>query len=150
MLRYFTLACGLVAATAGRAGAQTASVAAVPQTTEGGTHPASAPAAPTVYFTADQMPAFPGGDAALLKFLSSKLNYPSAALDRNLSGKVYITFTVDPEGRLLNPRVVRGLGFGLDDEALRLVRLMPWWNPGKINGQPVWVTLTMPISFRAL
>ena len=151
MLRYFTLACGLVAATAGRAGAQTASVAAVPQTTEGGgNRPASAPAAPTVYFTADQMPAFPGGDAALLKFLSSKLNYPSAALDRNLSGKVYLTFTVDPEGRLLNPRVVRGLGFGLDDEALRLVRLMPWWNPGKINGQPVWVTLTMPISFRAL
>ena len=150
MLRNFTLACGLVAATAGRAGAQTASVAAVPQTTEGGTRPASMPAAPTVYFTADQMPAFPGGDAALLKFLSSKLNYPSAALDRNLSGKVYLTFTVDPEGRLLNPRVVRGLGFGLDDEALRLVRLMPWWNPGKINGQPVWVTLTMPISFRAL
>ncbi|WP_310393928.1 energy transducer TonB [Hymenobacter sp.] len=157
MLRYFTLACGLVAAAAGQAGAQTASVAIVAQTDSGAsrstTAPAAAapaPAAPTVYFTADEMPTFPGGDAGLVKFLSSKLNYPAAALDRNLSGKVYLTFTVDPEGHLHDPRVVRGLGSGLDEEALRLVRLMPWWNPGKIHGQPVWVTMTMPITFRAL
>jgi protein TonB len=96
------------------------------------------------------MPTFPGGDAALLKFLGSKLNYPTAALDHHLSGKVYLTFTVDPEGHLHDPHVVRGLGSGLDEEALRLVRLMPWWNPGKIHGQPVWVTMTMPIVFRAL
>ena len=96
------------------------------------------------------MPTFPGGDATLLKFLSSRLNYPAAALDKRLSGKVFITFTLDPEGHLRDPRVVRGLGSGLDEEALRLVRLMPWWTPGKIQGQPVWVTLTMPIAFRAL
>ena len=48
------------------------------------------------------------------------------------------------------PRVVRGLGAGLDEEALRLVRLMPWWQPGKIHGPPVWVSVTMPIVFRAL
>ena len=113
--------------------------------------PPVAPAVlPSVYFTADEMPAFPGGDAALLKFLSGRLNYPTAALDKGLSGKVFITFTVDPEGHLHNPRVVRGLGSGLDEEALRLVRLMPWWSPGKIQGHPVWVTLTMPIVFRAL
>jgi protein TonB len=111
---------------------------------------ANAPAAPTVYFVADEMPQFPGGGAAMLKFVSSRLNYPAAALDRNVSGKVYVTFTVDPEGRLRDPHVVRGLGSGLDEEALRLVRLMPWWNPGKVQGQPVWVTLTLPITFRAL
>ncbi len=149
MLRYFILAFGAVAATAGRADAQTASVAVVAQT-DGGRAADAAPAAPTIYFTADELPTFPGGDAALLKFLSNKLNYPAAALDRHLSGKVYLTFTVDPEGHLHDPRVVRGLGSGLDDEALRLVRLMPWWNPGKIHGQPVWLTLTMPIAFRAL
>jgi protein TonB len=151
MFHYFTLVCVLVVATAGEARGQSASVAAVPSTASerAGAEP-PAPAAPAVYFAADEMPTFVGGDAALLKFLRSKLNYPVAALDRNLSGKVYLTFTVDPEGRLHNPRVVRGLGFGLDEEALRLVRLMPWWNPGKINGQPVWVTITMPIAFRAL
>jgi len=149
MLRCVIVACCIVAAT-GRARGQSTALAALTQT-EGGAHAApAAPAAPAVYFTADEMPAFPGGDAALLKFLTSKLNYPAAALDRNLSGKVYLTFTVDADGRLRDPRVVRGLDFGLDEEALRLERLMPWWNPGKINGQPVWVTLTMPIAFRAL
>ncbi len=154
MLQYLVSASVLLMAVAGRASGQTASVAPAAEAYEpsGVTSPAAppVPAAAAVYFTADEMPAFPGGDAALVKFLGSKLNYPAAALDRNLSGKVYLTFTVDPEGRLHNPRVVRGLGSGLDEEALRLVRLMPWWNPGKINGQPVWVTLTMPITFRAL
>ena len=110
----------------------------------------SAPAAPTIYFTADEMPTFPGGEASLYKFLGNKLNYPSEALDRNVSGKVYITFTVDPEGRLHDPQILKGLGSGLDEEALRLVRLMPWWNPGKINTQAVWVTMTMSIVFRAI
>ncbi|WP_210518923.1 energy transducer TonB [Hymenobacter terricola] len=150
MLRYFALICGLMAGAIGGADAQTASSVVLPQTDGGASTTKPAPAAPTIYFTADEMPTFPGGDAALLKFLGSKLNYPAAALDRNLSGKVYLTFTVDPEGHLHDPRVVRGLGSGLDEEALRLVRLMPWWNPGKIHGQPVWVTLTMPIVFRAL
>ena len=155
MLRYL-LSAGLLVGAASPIRAQTASI--IPSSpADGGVQVApavsapSAPAAtPTVYFTADEMPAFPGGDAALLKFLSGRLNYPTAALDKRLSGKVFITFTVDSEGHLHNPRVVRGLGSGLDEEALRLVRLMPWWTPGRIQGQPVWVTLTMPIVFRAL
>ncbi|GAA3966670.1 hypothetical protein GCM10022407_11180 [Hymenobacter antarcticus] len=148
-----------MAVAAGPVRAQTASIIA-PSVADGGvqTAPASSPssssaasaATPTIYFTADEMPAFPGGDAALLRFLSGRLNYPTAALDKRLSGKVFITFTIDSEGHLHDPRVVRGLGSGLDEEALRLVRLMPRWTPGKIQGQPVWVTLTMPIVFRAL
>ena len=146
---------GLLALAVGPVRAQTASVVATPAADGGGRGAAPVPAAPPVapapiYFTADEMPVFPGGSAALLKFLSSRLNYPVAALDRRLSGKVFVTFTVDPEGRLRDPRVVRGLGSGLDEEALRLVRLMPWWLPGTIQGQPVWVTLTLPIVFRAL
>ena len=146
MLRYFTLACGLLAVGAGPVAVQTASMAAVGTAAV----PAAVPVGPTVYFTADELPAFSGGDAALLKFLADRLNYPAAVLDRRLSGKVHLTFTVDPEGRLHDPRVVRGLGAGLDEEALRLVRLMPWWQPGKIHGPPVWVSVTMPIVFRAL
>lgn len=112
---------------------------------------ATAPeAAPAVLFTAEQMPSFPGGDPALAKFLAAKLQYPAAALDKSISGKVHVAFVVDAEGRLRDPHVVRGLGYGLDEEALRLVRLMPWWNPGKVQGRPVWVSFTMPIVFRAL
>lgn len=149
MLRIVPFACVLLLV-GGRAGAQTASLGDLaPTDGNQAASPASA-TAPTIYFAADELPTFPGGDAAMLKFLSSRLNYPAAALDRNLSGKVYLTFVVDPEGRLHDPHVVRGLGAGLDEEALRLVRLMPWWTPGKIHGQPVWVSVTMPIAFRAL
>ena len=148
MLRHFMPVVGLMLATGGLARAQIASVEVLTRS-EGGAA-AAAPAAPTIYFTAEEMPAFPGGDAALVKFLSGKVQYPAAALDRGLSGKVHVTFTVDPEGHLHAPRVVRGLGHGLDEEALRLVRLMPWWTPGKVHGQPVWVSVTMPIVFRAL
>ncbi|GAB3572559.1 energy transducer TonB [Hymenobacter daeguensis] len=147
MRRTLILISLLVAVAGGRAMAQVATADATAMQVEGGHATA---AAPTVYFTAEELPTFPGGDAALLKFLSSRLNYPAAALDRHLSGKVYLTFVVDPEGHLHDPHVVRGLGAGLDEEALRLVRLMPWWNPGKVHGQPVWVSVTMPIVFRAL
>ena len=133
---------------AGFASAQTASVA--PGTQAEGGAAAPAPAAPTVYFTAEEMPAFPGGNAAMLAFLGRKTNYPAEALDHRVSGKVHVAFVVDADGRLRDPQVVRGLGYGLDEEALRLVRIMPWWTPGKINGQPVWVRVTLPIVFRAL
>ena len=148
MRRNLTFISVLVVLAGSRAAAQKASADAAAQV-DGG-QAAAGSTTPTVYFAADELPSFPGGDAALLKFLSSRLNYPTAALDRHLSGKVYLTFVVDSEGHLHDPHVVRGLGSGLDEEALRLVRLMPWWNPGKVHGQPVWVSVTMPIVFRAL
>ncbi|MCI1188258.1 energy transducer TonB [Hymenobacter sp. DH14] len=152
MLRGATIGCGLLLL-AGAAAAQTASVAPIAQT-DGGHAPAAAlaaaPIAPTIYFAAEEMPAFPGGPAAMLTFLSRKTNYPADALDHQVSGKVHVAFVVDANGHLRDPHVVRGLGHGLDEEALRLVRIMPWWTPGRINGQPVWVSVTLPIGFRAL
>ena len=152
MLRGSILVCGLMASAA-LAAAQTASVAAIAQA-DGGqaavAAPTATPAAPPVYFMADEMPAFPGGNAAMLAFFGRKINYPAAALDHQVSGRVHVAFVVDPEGHLHDPHVVRGLGYGLDEEALRLVRIMPWWTPGRINGQAVWVRVTLPIGFRAL
>jgi protein TonB len=110
----------------------------------------SAPAAPKVYIVAEEMPAFPGGAAAFQQFLKLKINYPEEALRRNLSGKVHVSFVVDEEGRILDPKVVKGLGGGLDEEALRLVRIMPWWTPGRVSGQPVRVACTLPIGFKML
>jgi protein TonB len=143
----------------GFAEAQTASLStsiSLEDSATGATPPAQAidapatPAAPAILLTADEMPTFPGGDAALLKFLGSRLNYPEAALNHSISGKVHLTFTVDSEGHIHDPRVLKGLGYGLDEEAIRLVRLMPWWQPGKQQGRPAWVQVTMPIVFRAL
>jgi protein TonB len=154
LLRFVLLAACLVLVLVGPAQAQTAALTALNTEDSAPTGPAATrPAAPAVYLTAEVMPAFPGGDAALLKFMSSKLNYPAAALDHHISGKVHVTFIVDAEGRLRDPKVLRGLGYGLDDEALRLLRLlrlMPWWTPGQVAGQAVWVSITMPIVFRAL
>ena len=148
----YALLGGLLALTS-TATAQTASILPVPHPEAGAASsaaPAAVPAAPTIYFAADEMPAFPGGSTALLSFLSHKINYPAVALDQQLSGKVHVTFVVDSEGHLHDPRVVRGLGAGLDDEALRLVRIMPWCTPGRVQGRPVWVRVTLPIVFRAL
>ncbi|WP_022823270.1 energy transducer TonB [Hymenobacter norwichensis] len=108
------------------------------------------PQVPRVYLAADEMPSFPGGALAFQKFLKAKIRYPEEALQRNLSGKVHVSFVVDEEGRILDAKVVRGLGCGLDEEALRLVRIMPWWTPGRVNGQPVRVAYTLPVGFRVL
>ena len=147
MLHFYAFVGGLMLL-AGPVAAQTASILPIGQSE--GDHvlaPAPVSAAPTVYFAADEMPAFTGGTAAMLTFLSHKINYPAAALDHCVSDKVHVAFVVDPEGHLHDPHVVRGLGFGFDEEALRLVRIMPWWTPGRIHGQPVWVSVTLPIVF---
>ncbi|WBO85315.1 energy transducer TonB [Hymenobacter yonginensis] len=135
--------------------AQTAATAALTDSDTSLAGPATsaspaAPAAPLLYHAADEMPAFPGGAPAFQQFLRQKLRYPEEALRRNLSGKVHVSFVVDEQGHILDPKVVRGLGSGLDEEALRLVRIMPWWTPGRVAGQPVRVAYTLPIVFRAL
>ena len=108
------------------------------------------PAVPVVHAIAEEMPAFPGGPTAFQRFLREKLQYPEEALGKGISGKVHVSFVIDEQGHILDPKVVRGLGSGLDEEALRLVRIMPWWTPGRTGGHPVRVVYTLPIVFRAL
>ena len=146
MLRLVTLL--LLLLMPGLLAAQTAGPATLTAADSGSAGPVAA--APVVYHAADEMPAFPGGAPAFQEFLRQKIRYPEDALRRNLSGKVHISFVVDEQGHILDPKVVRGLGGGLDEEALRLVRIMPWWTPGRVAGQPVRVAYTLPIVFRAL
>lgn len=111
----------------------------------------AAPAAPPeIFHAADEMPAFPGGAEAFQKFLRKELKYPDAALRQGVSGRVFVRFIITDEGHIRDAEVVKGLGSGLDEEALRLVRIMPWWTPGRIGGRPVWLSYTLPIIFRAL
>ena len=92
-------------------------------------------------------PQFPGGEDALYEFLANNLKYPQAAKDSNIQGKVYVTFVVEKDGTLTNPRVVRDIGGGCGEEALRVVKMMPKWKPGEQFGEIVRVQYTLPILF---
>jgi protein TonB len=95
----------------------------------------------------DVMPEPFGGAAGWMKFLQKNLRYPPEAIDKGLSGKVFVSFVVEKDGSLSNITVDRGAGFGMDEEAARVLKLAHAWKPGKQNGQPVRVKYTLPISF---
>jgi TonB family protein len=93
-------------------------------------------------------PEYQGGQKALLKFLASKLKYPVRARDNKIQGKVYIGFIVEKNGSLTDFKVVRGIGAGCDEEAIRILKLSPIWKPGYVNGKPVRTSYTLPIAFQ--
>ena len=88
-----------------------------------------------------------GGAAAWAKFLQKNLRYPGEASEKGISGKVYVSFIVEKDGRLSSFVVERGAGYGMDEEALRVLRKAPAWKPGRQNGQPVRVKYTLPLNF---
>ncbi|MFN3529174.1 MAG: energy transducer TonB [Bacteroidia bacterium] len=92
-------------------------------------------------------PKFPGGDAALLAFLKKHLSYTSYALESRVQGIVVLQFVVRADGSISEIKVLRSLGFGLDEEAIRVVRKMPRWEPGYQGGNPVAVAYNLPIRF---
>ena len=101
-----------------------------------------------VYQVVEQMPQFPGGPAAMMKFIADSLRYPSIACENRIEGRVVVQFVVDCEGNILNPLVVRSVDPLLDREAIRLVKLMPKWIPGRQNGKPVNVIGLVPVIFK--
>jgi protein TonB len=103
---------------------------------------------PSKIFTAVEMePSFPGGIEMFYKFLQYNIRYPAKAFEDKMQGKVFVSFTVEKDGSLNNIKVVRALGGGCDEEAVRVMELSPKWKPGVQNGRPVRVQYTMPISF---
>ncbi len=103
--------------------------------------------APEIFDKVEIDPQFAGGNEGLRTFLMKNLHYPSPAQRNNIQGRVYLTFTVEPDGSLSNINVIRGIGFGCDEEAVRVMKLMPKWKPGKQSGRAVRVKFTMPIVF---
>lgn len=101
----------------------------------------------SVYVNPSQLPVFPGGEGGMADYLRKNIHYPALALQRHISGRVFVNFVLSAEGRVVDAHVMRGPGNGLDDEALRLVWLMPHWQPGRQQGQPVRVACTIPINF---
>ncbi len=95
------------------------------------------------------MPQYKGGQKAMEKFISQNLKYPAEAQKRGIQGKVIISFGISKEGNIINPKVVEGIGHGCDKEALRVVKKMPKWKPGKDKeGNIVIVYMKLPIHFR--
>ena len=99
------------------------------------------------YVWVPEMPEFPGGEEARVRYLAANLKYPQAALEAGISGTVYIYFVVDERGRVVDVSVLRGIGGGCDEEAVRVISHMPDWKPGRDNGRPVRVQHSIPIDF---
>lgn len=100
-----------------------------------------------IYTVVEEMPSYPGGDEARIKFLQKNIKYPQEAKENGIQGTVYVTFVVDENGKVTDPKVLRGIGGGCDEEAIRVVKLMPKWNAGKQSGKAVRVQFNMPIRF---
>ena len=101
-----------------------------------------------VYDIVEQMPSFPGGPAELMKWLSSHVQYPAIAIESCIQGTVIVAFIVEPDGSVSNAKLMRSVDPNIDQEALRVVRQMPKWNPGKRAGIPVRVRSCLPIKFK--
>ncbi len=124
--------------------------AALPGTDGGATTgPATAaPASTEPFVYVEKMPEFAGGQAALMQYLRSHLRYPSRALAEGIGGRVFLTFVVGADGTISDVTILKGLGYGLDEEAQRVVRQMPAWTPGYQSKHAVPVRFTLPITFQ--
>ncbi len=96
----------------------------------------------------EQMPAYPGGMAALMEYFKENMRYPASAKERGLQGRVTVQFVVDKDGSIKEPKVIRSIDQELDEEALRLVKSMSKWEPGRQNGEPVAVKFAVPVPFK--
>ncbi len=99
-----------------------------------------------IFTIVEQMPEFPGGMEALYQFLAANIKYPGTK-DVCVSGKVFVTFVIEKDGTVSDAKVVRKLHPAFDEEALRVVKLMPKWKPGQQDGKPVRVQFNLPINF---
>jgi TonB family protein len=101
-----------------------------------------------IYTLVKQMPEFPGGVNAMMQYLGSNINYPEQAKKDSIQGKVYVQFIVEKDGKIDEVKVLRGIGGGCDEEAVRVIRNMPAWNPGlNEDGEAVRVSFNIPIKY---
>ncbi len=101
-----------------------------------------------IFMVVESMPIFPGGgDAALYRYLGANIEYPQMAKESVIQGTVWVTFVIEKNGKVSGIKVLRGIGGGCDEEAVRVIRNMPRWTPGKQRGKPVRVQYNLPVKF---
>ena len=101
-----------------------------------------------VYEIVEQMPEFPNGQETLMQYIAEQVKYPAEAKKAGAQGRVFVGFIVEPDGSLSDFKVLRGIGFGCDEEALRVVKSMPKWQPGMQRGKAVRVKYLVPVNFK--
>ncbi len=101
-----------------------------------------------IFQVVEEMPDYPGGMAECLKFLSKNIKYPTVSQENGVQGKVIVQFVVNKDGSIVDPVVVRSVDPYLDKEALRVIKMMPKWKPGKQRNKPVRVKYTVPVTFK--
>ncbi len=109
--------------------------------------PVADPDAGKIFTFVEEQAEFPGGEEARITFLQKNIKYPALARENGIEGRVYVTFVVGPDGSIRDVKVLRGIGGGCDEEATRVVKMMPAFKPAKQNGRPVNVQFNMPIVF---
>ena len=102
----------------------------------------------TIFEVVENMPDFPGGQAALMQYLAKNIKYPTIAQENGTQGRVIVQFVVNRDGSIVDAKVVRSVDPYLDKEALRVINTMPKWKPGMQRGKPVRVKFTVPVMFR--
>ena len=108
----------------------------------------TAPQSKKVYESVEEMPQFPGGQEALMYFLQNNVKYPENAAKNNIQGRVMVQFVVNENGEVSDVTVARSVNDELDAEAIRVAKMLPRFEPGRINGKPVAVYYALPISFK--
>jgi TonB family protein len=101
----------------------------------------------TLYTVVEEQPSFPGGHDGMVEFMVKNITYPPEAKSKGIQGVVYVSFTISNTGKVGNVKILRGIGGGCDEEAIRIVKAMPDWTPGKEKGKPVNVAFNLPIRF---
>ena len=96
----------------------------------------------------DEEPQFPGGERGLLDYIAENVIYPQTAIDEAIQGRVFVSFVVEPDGNVSNAKVLRGIGYGCDEEAVRIIESLPAWEPGRRRDKEVRVAMTVPVNFR--
>ena len=107
-----------------------------------------APSNDSVYQIVDEMPQFPGGEKAMMEYVAKNVKYPQEAKDKEIQGRVFVSFVIEKDGSVNEVKVLRSIGGGCDEEAVRVVKAMPKWKPGKQDGKPVRVSYMMPFFFK--
>ena len=101
-----------------------------------------------IFQIVEEMPAYPGGDQKLMEYVAKNIKYPQIARETGIQGRVFVGFVVEPDGSVSNVKVLRGIGGGCDEEAMRVVKSMPRWKPGKQRGKAVRVSYMLPVNFK--
>jgi len=120
----------------------------VASSTSDGSVADTAPVATGPYVVVEKMPEFAGGQAALLRYLQKNLRYPTTALAAQAEGRVFLSFVIQADGTIADVTILKGQGYGLDEEAQRVVRQMPAWTPGYQSKHAIAVRFTLPITFK--